>query len=47
MVMSSAWPMCRLPVTLGGGITMQNGAASGSRANTPSGAKAPDASQAA
>ena len=21
----NAWPMCRLPVTLGGGMTMQNG----------------------
>ena len=24
-VCSKAWPMCRLPVTLGGGMTMQNG----------------------
>ena len=27
MVWSSAWPMCRLPVTLGGGSTMQKGEA--------------------
>ena len=25
-VLSRAWPMCRLPVTLGGGMTMQYGA---------------------
>jgi hypothetical protein len=23
IVLSSAWPMCRLPVTFGGGMTMQ------------------------
>src|SRR5215210_760581 len=27
-VMSSAWPMCRLPVTLGGGMTMVHGSRS-------------------
>jgi hypothetical protein len=35
--------MCSEPVTLGGGMTMENGSASGSSI----GAKAPDASQAA
>src|SRR5229473_2637213 len=36
-VLSSAWPMCRLPVTLGGGITMQYGglADSGCALNAP------------
>ncbi len=37
-VMVSAWPTCRLPVTLGGGIMMVNGSAppSGRAANAPS-----------
>ena len=26
MVVPSAWPMCSEPVTLGGGMTMENGA---------------------
>src|SRR5690606_26833905 len=28
-LLSSAWPICRLPVTLGGGLTMVKGVASG------------------
>src|SRR5262245_51519554 len=38
-VLSSAWPMCRLPVTLGGGMTMQYGALaeSGCAFNAPEG----------
>ena len=28
-VLSSAWPMCSEPVTLGGGMTIVNGSASG------------------
>src|SRR3954470_17695469 len=35
--MSKAWPMCRLPVTLGGGVTIVQGSASGrSGRNSPS-----------
>jgi hypothetical protein len=36
-VLSSAWPMCRLPVTFGGGIMMVKGRAglSGSAAKAP------------
>ncbi len=38
MVLVSAWPTCRLPVTFGGGIMMVNGRAalSGWAANAPS-----------
>ena len=42
-VLFSACPMCSEPVTLGGGITIENGSAAGSSI----GANAPDASQAA
>ena len=41
-VLFSAWPMCSEPVTLGGGMTMENGSA---RRRPRVGAKAPDASQ--
>src|SRR5436305_4285174 len=35
--MSSAWPMCSEPVTLGGGMTMVNGSSAGrSGRNSPS-----------
>ena len=33
-VLLRAWPICRRPVTLGGGMTMQNGSASGLAART-------------
>ena len=31
----NAWPMCSVPVTFGGGMTMQNGGPSPAGANSP------------